>query len=183
MFSYHFERVLPATAKEKPHTNASVQVWLGVGLGLLISLIIAGALIGVFYTVGVNAWSKGEMYYEGAFCIVASIIITVMGAGLLRVGKLQEKWRVKLAAALEGPVIKRNHIHGGGKLDGAWVTFKAFCEKYAMFVLPFITVLREAIEAIVFIAGVTFTAPATSVPLPVVIGILAGSVIGYALYK
>jgi len=44
-------------------------------------------------------------------------------------------------------------------------------------------VLREGIEAIVFIAGVSFSAPAKSVPLPVVTGLFVGALVGYILYK
>ncbi|ORY55097.1 iron permease FTR1/Fip1/EfeU [Pseudomassariella vexata] len=151
-----------------------LQVWLGVGLGLLICVIVAGGLIGAFYTLGKNAWESSEYNYEGAFALVAAVIITVVGAGLLRIGKMQEKWRVKLATAFEGPV------QTGGARGGA---FKRFAEKYAMFYLPFITVLREGIEAIVFLAGVTFSAPATAVPLPVVVGLAVGIIVGYILYK
>lgn len=141
-------------------------------------------LIGVFYRVGIDAWSKHEMDYEGAFCLIASVIITIMGAALLRVGKLQEKWRVKLAKAMEAPLANMTRRDGtDGRQSGLWAKFKAFCQKYAMFVLPFITVLREAIEAIVFIAGVTFSAPGTSVPIPVVVGLIAGGAVGYALYR
>ncbi|KAF9870499.1 iron permease FTR1 family protein [Colletotrichum karsti] len=148
------------------------QVWLGTGIGFLICLVAAGALIGVFYKLGRNSWEAHELYYEGAFSIFAAVIITIMGAALLRIGKMQEKWRVKLAKAMESPVtgIKRG-----------W--FKHFVEKYAMFVLPFITVLREGIEAIVFVAGVSFSAPVTAVPLPVVMGLLVGALVGYLLYK
>ncbi|KAK3320743.1 putative iron transferase [Cercophora scortea] len=149
------------------------QVWLGTALGFLLCLIIGAALIGVFYTVGANKWDTTELDYEGAFCLIASVIITVVGFTLLRIGKMQEKWRVKLAAAMEAP------IHTGGKMG----VVKRFFEKYAMFALPFITVLREGIEAIVFVAGVTFSAPATAVPLPVVVGLIVGALIGYILYK
>jgi high-affinity iron transporter len=114
------------------------------------------------------------MVYEGAFCLVACIIITVVGAALLRIGKMQEKWRVKLATAVEGPVVI--HTSTAGRL-------KHYAEKYAMFILPFITVLREGIEAIVFVAGVSFTSPASAFPLPVVVGLLAGFAVGYLLYK
>jgi len=48
-----------------------------------------------------------------------------------------------------------------------------------MFSLPFITVLREGIEAIVFVVGVSFSAPASAFPLPVVIGSIAGILMGY----
>jgi high-affinity iron transporter len=97
-----------------------------------------------------------------------------MGAALLRVSKMQDKWRVKLAKALEDKPVTT-----GGK-SGA---FKRWCEKYAMFILPFVTVLREGLEAVVFIAGVSFSAPASAVPLPVVIGLIAGAAAGYVLYK
>ncbi|KAM0281111.1 hypothetical protein ACHAQH_003690 [Verticillium albo-atrum] len=149
------------------------QVWLGVGVGLLVCLIVAGIIIGVFYGVGRVSWEANEYYYEGAFALFASIIITLMGVALMRVGKMQQKWRVKLAKALEAPINK------GGKKG----RFKRFAEKYIMFVLPFITILREGIEAIVFVAGVTFSAPASAVPLPVIVGLIAGIFVGFILYK
>lgn len=97
-----------------------------------------------------------------------------MGAALLRVAKMQEKWRVKLAKALESKVI------GTGSKKAA---LKHWFEKYAMFILPFITVLREGLEAIVFVAGVSFSAPAASVPLPVFVGLGAGTLAGYVIFK
>lgn len=97
-----------------------------------------------------------------------------MGAALLRVSKMQAKWRVKLAKALEEKSITSETR---GK------KFKRWCAKYAMFILPFITVLREGLEAVVFIAGVSFQAPATSVPLPVVVGLAVGILVGYIIYK
>lgn len=140
-------------------------------LGFFICLVVAAAIIGTFYTVGRNAWEANEANYEGAFSLIAAVIITIMGAALLRVGKMQEKWRVKLAAAIEAPVVV-----GKGRV-------RRFLEKYAMFVLPFVTVLREGIEAIIFLAGVSFSAPATAVPLPVIVGLIVGSLIGYLIYK
>lgn len=152
------------------------QVWLGVAAGFFICLVIAAGIIGTFYTVGRDAWQANEYNYEGAFALIASVIISVVGVALLRVGKIQEKWRVKLAKALEAPVNA-----GVGASRAGWL--KRFAEKYAMFVLPFVTVLREGIEAIVFIAGVSFSAPATAVPLPVVVGLIVGSLVGYLLYR
>ncbi|TVY65564.1 Plasma membrane iron permease [Lachnellula suecica] len=150
------------------------QVWLGTGLGLLICLIIGGGLIGAFYGLGKDRWAATEYYWEGSFAVFASLVISILGAALLRVSKMQEKWRVKLAKALETKPVTT----GGRK--GA---FKRWCEKYALFMLPFITVLREGLEAIVFIAGVSFSSPASAVPLPVVIGLIAGFAAGYLLYK
>ena len=55
--------------------------------------------------------------------------------------------------------------------------------KYAMFILPFITVLREGLEAVVFLGGVSLSEPASSFPLAVFCGVACGAVIGYFIYK
>jgi high-affinity iron transporter len=149
-------------------------VWFGTGAGFLICLIIGGGLIGTFYTLGQNRWDKTEYYWEGAFALFASIVITIVGVALLRICKMQEKWRVKLATAMDATT------GNGPSKKGA---FTRYGEKYAMFILPFITVLREGLEAIVFVAGVSFSAPASAVPLPVAVGLAAGALIGYAIYK
>ncbi|KUJ08595.1 iron permease FTR1 family protein [Mollisia scopiformis] len=150
------------------------QVWLAVVAGLVICLIIGAACIALWYTKGKDAYGKAEDIYEGAFSLFAAVIIGVIGATLLRVAKLQDKWRVKLAKALESQPVT---------IGGRRAAFKRFCEKYCMFIIPFITVLREGLEAIIFIGGVSFSAPGTSVPLPVVVGLIAGCFVGWLLYK
>ena len=52
-----------------------------------------------------------------------------------------------------------------------------------MFMLPFITILREGLEAVVFIGGVSLGLPATSIPLAVVTGLAAGLAVGYIIYR
>ena len=140
----------------------------------MICLIIGGAFIGGFYTLGVDHFANTEDIWEGAFALVAALIISAMGAALLRVSKLQDKWRVKLAKALEA-----THV-GKGSKGGA---LKHWAEKYAMFLLPFITTLREGLEAVVFIGGVGLGMPATAFPLAVVTGLATGCVVGYLIYK
>lgn len=134
---------------------------------------IGGGVIGAFYSLGKNIWSSAEYYYEGAFYLVTSLILSFVSAALLRVGKLQEKWRVKLAETLRT----------SNKIGAHRGTFKQFAEKYAIFILTFFTVSREGIEGILFIAGVSFSAPAKSIPLPVVIGVVVGAIIGWILYR
>ena len=94
-----------------------------------------------------------------------------MGAALLRVSKLQGKWKAKLAEALE-----TTHASKGSR-------WKRWSEKYAMFLLPFITVLREGVEAVIFVGGVSIGQPASSIPIAVLTGIAAGSVVGFFIYK
>ena len=97
-----------------------------------------------------------------------------MGAALLRVSKMQAKWRVKLAKALEAK--DNRHAKFGTR-------FKAWAEKYAMFLLPFVTIMREGIEAIVFIGGVSLGLDASSIPLPAICGLAAGCLVGFIIYK
>ncbi|KAI9797330.1 MAG: hypothetical protein M1833_005509 [Piccolia ochrophora] len=150
------------------------QVWIGTGLGVSICIIIGAGIIGAFYGLGRDSWSKTEAIWEGVFALVASIIISLMGAALLRISKLQDKWRVKLARALEAsPTTKGS---AGNRI-------KRWCEKYAMFLLPFITVLREGLEAVIFIGGVAVGQPASAFPIPVLTGLAAGCLIGFIIYK
>ncbi|KAI9780635.1 MAG: hypothetical protein M1816_002796 [Peltula sp. TS41687] len=147
------------------------QVWIGTGLGVGICAVISAGVIGAFYRIGTNHWSGAEKIWEGVFALVTSIIITIMGAALLRVSKLQGKWKIKLAQALEPSQPAK-----GGR-------FKRWLERYAMFMLPFVTVLREGIEAVLFIAGVSIGVPATSIPIAALTGLAAGCLVGYFIYK
>lgn len=55
--------------------------------------------------------------------------------------------------------------------------------KWALFLLPFITVLREGLEAVVFVGGVSLNQSATAIPIAVIVGLLCGAVVGYAIYR
>ena len=91
-----------------------------------------------------------------------------MGAAILRISKLRAKWQIKITEALK---LKKSQTLG------SWT------KKYVMIILPFITVLREGLEAIVFIGGVSLSEPASSYPLPVVVGMLAGIAISWGIYR
>ena len=54
--------------------------------------------------------------------------------------------------------------------------------KWALVILPLITVLREGIEAVVFVGGVSLGQPGTSLPLAAIVGILCGLGVGYLIY-
>ncbi len=141
---------------------------------MAICITIGAGMIGAFYRLGQDHFAGTENLWEGSFGLLATVIITLMGAALLRVSKLQDEWRVKLARALEAKDNKQAKF-------GA--RFKRWAEKYAMFLLPFVTVLREGLEAVIFIGGVTLGMPATAFPLAVVCGLGTGCLVGYLVYR
>ncbi|KAK9320393.1 iron permease FTR1 family-domain-containing protein [Lipomyces orientalis] len=145
------------------------QVWFGSLLGFSICLVVGGICIDAWYRFGKDVWSASEDIWEGVFCIIAGLIISYMGLAMLRLNKMKGKWRQKIANAL-------------AETDGR-TTISSFSSKYAMAILPFVTVLRESVEAIVFIGGVTLSASPKAVPLSALAGILCGSAVGYSIYQ
>ena len=161
-----------STEDPKVYKKLKRQVWLGAILGVIICLIIGCAFIGAFYGLGNDIWSKSEDLWEGIFCIIATVLISLMGIPMLRINKMKEKWRVKLAQALvKQPDSKKDRFKIG-----------QFTKRYALFILPFITCLREGLEAVVFVGGVGLNQPATSFPIPVIVGLIAGIAVGTLLY-
>ena len=150
------------------------QVWLGVLSGVAICVAIGGTMVFLFYHFESDLFSQYEYIWEGIFGVIASIIITVVGAALLRISKMRDKWRVKIAAALEA--------NNAGDASGP-KGLRFLGEKYAMFLLPFVTVLREGIEGVVFIIGAGLGLPPSSFPLAVACGLGVGALIGYMLYR
>jgi high-affinity iron transporter len=161
--------------KESPiYKRLRKHVWIGAVVGLFICLCIGGAFIGVYYTVLNDLWGSSEDIWEGAFSLVAVLMITVMGLAMLKTERMQEKWKVKLAKAME-----KSSKDAHKKKS----TFKDTLQKYSFFILPFITVLREGLEAVVFIGGVSLGIPAKSVPIPVICGLICGFLVGYLIYR
>ena len=54
--------------------------------------------------------------------------------------------------------------------------------KWGIFILALTTTLREGLEAVVFIAGVSAGLPVSSIPIPAVVGIIMGIAVGMILY-
>ncbi|KAI8376301.1 high-affinity iron permease [Radiomyces spectabilis] len=146
------------------------QVWIGSAVGLFICLCIGAAFIAVWYTVIRDVWGESEDLWEGIFSLVATIMITAMGIAMLKTERMQEKWKVKLAKAMEKD----------SKEKSSW---KLKMQRYAFFILPFMTVLREGLEAVVFVGGVSLNVQAKAIPIPVIMGLICGALVGYILYR
>lgn len=139
-------------------------------------------------------WASSEGIWEGSFSLLAVVMITIMGVAMLRTTQIQEKWKGKLSKALDSEAER-----GLGNSS----------RRYALFILPLITVLREGLEAIVFIGGVsflleigrgrssfnfltmvfflthqvTFSEQARAIPAAVVAGVFCGLLVGYIMYR
>jgi len=142
------------------------QIWIGTAAGLGVSLLISIIFIIVFYVVKKDLWEDSEPAWEGAFSLIASVVITAMALSMVRVQQWRTKWENKLREATEQYL--RKHERGN---------------KLALILLPFTVVLREAVESIVFIAGIGFDKPASGLPIPVITGFISGFLIGYIIYK
>ncbi|KAL7342943.1 iron permease FTR1 family-domain-containing protein [Rhodotorula toruloides] len=149
-------------------------VWAGALSGLAIAACIGAAFIAVFFTTLSNLWSKSEDLWEGIFCMIACVLIYVMSLGMLRIDRSQIKWKAKFAAAFapqEGDQKLTAHERKQGRRG-----------KWSLFILPFVTVLRESLEMVVFVGGVSLGQSAKSIPLAAITGLIVGFVIGYLIF-
>ncbi|KAG8958710.1 high-affinity iron permease [Tulasnella sp. 419] len=163
-----------------------IQVIIGAATGLFISLAIGAAFLAVWFTQTNDIFGANEEIWEGVFNLVASLIIFPMALTMLRVDKAKSKWRVKLQKAfLEeqnsgAPTSRFAQYNIFRRHKNEDLTSRG--SRWTLFLLPFFTVLREGLEAVVFIGGVSLGQEATSIPLAAIVGLLCGFIIGYIIY-
>jgi high-affinity iron transporter len=161
---------------DKLYKQFRLQIWAGSLLGLFISLVIGCGFITVFYVIGTDLWALSEHIYEGILSVLASLIISIMGLFFLRISKLKEKFRIKLANLL---IQKQNSTRPPRTSS----RFRDYFERNSLFFLPFITCLRESLEAFVFIGGIGISQPLTTLPLSSLLAIITSFALGYLLYS
>ncbi|KAI0463309.1 hypothetical protein LJB42_003331 [Komagataella kurtzmanii] len=175
---------------EDPKTYKSLQfqIWFGALLGMLICLAIGGAMIAIFYFLGNDLWSLAERIWEGVFSIISAVIISIMGLALLRINHLQTKWKSKLGRSftlknLDDIIIGDTDVAQLSRVGKIRYKVKLFTEKHALALLPFITTMREGLEAVVFIGGIGVSQPFTSFPLAILAGGATGFFVGWIMYR
>lgn len=162
------EAAHPLKDSEIAHMRSlRIQVWAGALLGFGVCIGIGAVFVLAFYLIGENYWLYAERLWEGIFSLLSSVIITVMGIGLLRINRVMKvKWFAKLGDAFDQQPAGSTHR-----------------KKYFLALLPFVTTLREGLEAVVFVGGIGLSLPASSLPASILAGIVVGSTVGYTLYK
>ncbi|KAG2137406.1 iron permease FTR1 [Suillus bovinus] len=156
-----------ATVKRRLLRKLRFQVFAGAGIGLFLSFALGAAFIAVWFTKASNLWTKAELLWEGIFELIACWMIFVMGVTMLKLDRAKAKWRVKLQRAFSDEHVDRSTRTG----------------KWVLFILPMITVLREGIEAVVFVGGVALGQPAKSIPIAAIVGLVCGLICGYFIYQ
>lgn len=151
-------------------------VWVGVIIGVALSLAAGAVFISVYYTVAKDAWDSSEAIWEGTLSLIATILITIMAFAMIRVETWREKWEKKLTAATEASL--RASEEGEATLQRSNRR-----TKYTLILLPLSVVLREGVEAIIFLGGVGLNESGTAVPIPAFVGALCGCLAGYLLYR
>ncbi|KAG9030880.1 high-affinity iron permease [Tulasnella sp. JGI-2019a] len=175
------------------------QVFLGAGTGFAIALAIGAAFLAVWFTSLTDLFGANEELWEGSFNLVAAILIFIMGLTMLRIDKAKAKWRVKLQREFVNDSVLVSHLpplRPWQKLNPFKVWDRKRAErraggvegpksgsKWTLFLLPFVTVLREGLEAIVFIGGVSLGQKATAIPLATICGLICGLGVGYIIYS
>ena len=84
----------------------------------------------------------------GVFELIASLVIFVMGVTMLRLDRAKVKWRVKLQHAFQGDRELISLLHFTVHIQPFIITGvdkRTKSGKWVLFILPFITVLREGI--------------------------------------
>lgn len=172
------------TAEPRTYRKLQLQIWLGALAGLTICLVVGAIFVGAFYILGNDLWSVTERIWEGAFSIVSSLVISVMGLALLRINHLQRKWQWKLGRSLNNDRSEELLQETQPSfLSNISIYARRIAKEYALSALPFITTLREGLEAVVFIGGVGVNQPWTSFPLAILAGSVLGFMVGIFMYR
>ncbi|KAH7387650.1 hypothetical protein KP509_16G034600 [Ceratopteris richardii] len=151
------------------------KAWAGVVSGVALSLAAAAIFLSLYYTVAKKAWEKSEPLWEGVLGLIAVVLITLMAFSMIRVDTWREKWERKLTKVTVDAVNEQevNPEHEVGRQRSKW----------ALFLIPFTVVVREGVEAVIFLGGIGLEGSGTAYPLPAVIGGACGVIVGYVLYK
>ncbi|KAG8927281.1 high-affinity iron permease [Tulasnella sp. 417] len=170
-------------------------VFAGSAAGLLVALAIGAAFLAVWFTKVNDLFGANEEIWEGTFNLIAAILIFVMGLTMLRMDKSKAKWRAKLHKAFLSDVANGTAAPGPWAKWAKWNPFRSSSKvggnekweisggKWALFLLPFVTVMREGLEAVVFIGGVSLGQKATAIPLAAIVGLICGLTVGFIIYK
>ncbi|KAJ3086641.1 high-affinity iron permease [Quaeritorhiza haematococci] len=143
------------------------QVWIGTGLGLVLSILIGIAFTIVFYVLKEDVFGSFESLFEGILQSMAVVLLTWLGFSMISITTWYEKWEKKIRKAAEA---KKLDDQGSRSRD------------WGFMLLAFTVVVREGLESVVFLTGVGQGDPQALI-IPGILGIALGILVGYLLYR
>lgn len=232
--------VLISFCRRMNATQLEKQVWWGVGLGIVISIVFGIIFICLYYLASQSLFTgSNQLYFKASVSWIAAFMILILAFAMLRFMGWEEKWKRRLEAmaaeqavfdeaqkrareekeaALTGKGLDRidssasnsnsnsNSIEESSSLKrkqwydprgwfcpsapsesdaekgvkdpaagSSWTTRNAF------FIAIFLTVIREGLESVIFLAGVGNAKP-TAIILPGIVGLICGCAVGFVLY-
>jgi high-affinity iron transporter len=182
---------------EKVRSKFKKMVWIGTAIGLIVTLIVGGTVISIFYISGRNLWDGAAEYlWEAVFGFIACIFITLTAISMLKSHDLTEKLQAKLQRKIEesaddsiSPSERESILPPGGETSTIYSgSSEELIESklnklgsgasHAFFWIPFLTVLREGVETLLFVGGVAISEPPSSIPLAALFGLILGLAVG-----
>ncbi len=128
-------------------------VYIGIIFGIVVSII--GAFLFNFLAGGFEG--KAEKIFEGITMLIGAVLLTTMILWMMK--------QKHIAKELEQKV--------GLKIDSA--------QRFGLFFLVFISILREGIETVIFLGAASFIST-NSTMFGAIMGILAAIFLGYAIF-
>lgn len=145
-------------------------MWFGVAFGVGISVAIAIVFVLLFHLANEKLFSGNtSLIVKGCIAWVASLMITYVAFHMLKFYNLERKWRHKLEAGLENST-------------GADDKKVAKSYKWSMFTLAGAAALREGLESVLFLTGVSAGTGVQSIIIPGAIGIVLGLLCGWLIF-
>lgn len=178
-------------------TKLKRMVWIGTLSSILIVFAIGACVIFVWYTYGTNVFESSELLFEGVFGLIASVFVFVTALAFLCGDQLHAKMSRKLHQQFNTNIQSNSTPHNStadlieSSENYILQSPKAqdsngpspVSSSVAFFWVPFLTVIREGVETVLLIAGVSFGEAPSSIPLAAVAGIGLGSLVGIAIHR
>lgn len=140
----------------KTKQNAEIKnVYFGAIAGIISSLIIAGLLL----TFSIEFEGFFEQLFEGTIMVLGAILITLL---LFWLFSMRKGFAKGIASKVQHKISKQ--------------------EKYGIFLLVFVSVFREGIETVLFLAAIALSETTFSIT-SAILGIIVAIILGYLLYK
>ena len=140
-------------------------MWIGAGVGVGIALIVGVVFIVLFYVANNKIFSgNAENIFKGFIYWVAVLLITYVSYHMLKFYNLEKKWKYKLEKAFKEREAKQKSY------------------RWTVAFLAFSATVREGIEAVLFLTGVSTGESVKSIIIPSIVGAILGFAAGALIF-